>query len=713
MVASLAVCRTGASTVNENLTRYTSIAGHLAFGTTESIVEIPVRDAGNFTSLSAYASANTLNSSSVLTLRKSGVDTALLLTFAATQIGSLIATTSVSFAATDEVSLELVTPVDATGGSQGITFRVVGTAFEPTSTGNCVSFMAARGAAATTLNSTTSYMIPSGYMDTLNTSEAERKLRIRTAGTARDFCVNISANARTSSTTFRTRKNGSNGSQSVTFTTTQIGVLEAAGSDTLADGDDFNYSVTTGSGSGESISIAMMSTSFVTTNGVFTLVASQNSGAVSIAAATTVYLAAGGRLFAETTEDQAEILTHFPFTVQTMTGYFTAHSLDGLASITARDNGADSNLNILLVTGSGIPGLKDEVTHFSTAHIEAGETLATSFDTSGSSSGTIALTWLALTCSPVVRTTGGSSYGAAGASASASSVATSQGASSGSAESRSSASAFALSAGVASAASTDGAQAGADASSGGAADASSSTRSEAGATAETGGDSSGQDACLGAGGSECPSTGSAGSGSQALASASADGWAQAFAAGVAEMRAAIEAIAETIGSSASSSSLLLTSDIPVTVYETGGHAGGTSEALAAASSLAETIATEEGLAVALAIAHSVADARGLSAGEARALVSIVELAASTAGAARGEALARAIAEAVATSGGSTYGSADAWIADEVDASTGTFIVRSTRTMRRGVSATHEARRGISVTKNAHRRVSTSRGRLNP
>lgn len=411
MSLSLTVCKTNSSTVNENLQRWTSIAGHLAMGTTESALEVPIRDAGSFVGMSVNVSANSLPSGTTpagttVTLRKSQTSTACVVTFAAGQIGIITDTTSVSYANTDEASIQVDTPNNATGGTQSITFKGIATAYQPTAGGDCITFMAARGVASTSTDSTTFYCLPNGFLDGWNTSETERKLRMLIACTACDFCVNVTANARAgSSTVFRTRKNGANGSQTKTFAATQIGVLEdTSGTDSLAVGDDYNYSMTTGvtgsTGNNENISVAMISTTLVNTVGQFIQVASQNSGAVSFAAGSTTWLAAAGRLFAETNanEDNAEVTGPFKFNVDGMNMYVTAFSLDGAATeFRVRDNGVDGNLATTIINGSGLPGLKVNSTH-SADVIASGDTFAVKADMADSTSGTISIQWISMAC---------------------------------------------------------------------------------------------------------------------------------------------------------------------------------------------------------------------------------------------------------------------------------------------------------------------------
>src|SRR6185503_3776891 len=104
---------------------------------TEANVETPVRDAGVFSKLYTWVVQNDVGASSTITLRKSRVDTALLVTYTSSQT-SLKENTSdtVSFAATDEASWEITVP--SVSGTHTVTVEVIAVIFTPTTTTDCV-----------------------------------------------------------------------------------------------------------------------------------------------------------------------------------------------------------------------------------------------------------------------------------------------------------------------------------------------------------------------------------------------------------------------------------------------------------------------------------------------------------------------------------------------------------------------------------------------
>lgn len=95
---------------------------------------------------------------------------------------------------------------------------------------------------------TTYYWAGSGPASIANTTETNRQVVIRTAGTASKLYINLIANDRGASTlTFR--KNAGDGTQAIAITAATAGKFEdASGTDALVAGDLIGYQLVTGSG---------------------------------------------------------------------------------------------------------------------------------------------------------------------------------------------------------------------------------------------------------------------------------------------------------------------------------------------------------------------------------------------------------------------------------------------------------------------------------
>src|SRR5574341_1620629 len=233
--------------VNDNNTQFTSFGGLLRFTSTETHMQVPVRDAGTVSNLYSYVPTNTASVTSTVTLRVSLADSALTVSYTADQTGIKEDTANtVTVAATDELAWEVTVPAEA--GTNTITFSIISAQFAPTTATNCISFMVAQFLNSYTTASATNFFTPNGYLSQTST-EAQAKLRIKGTFTATNLYTFISVNSRTTNITWTTRKNGAAGGQSVTYTAGQTGAKEdTSGSDSLVDGDDYNYAITTGTG---------------------------------------------------------------------------------------------------------------------------------------------------------------------------------------------------------------------------------------------------------------------------------------------------------------------------------------------------------------------------------------------------------------------------------------------------------------------------------
>lgn len=358
MTSSLTICKTGASTVNSGNTRYSTIAGHLTFGSQEELTTTPCPPAGSFKYLYVYVSANSTSGGSTLkmytasTWNGTTAASSLSVTIDGTT-GVFLDTTNSCSVAGNFANYRLV----VTGGGS-LTLRVVSAQFTPTTVSECHTWLMARGVVSTSADSQTSYMLPSGYLDALNTTESLRTFRIRTPGLIYQFSANVSANARTTNTVIRTRKNAANGACSVTFGNLETGWKNSISSENVVVDDDFNYQIVTGTGAGgtEAISIAFVFCQFLSTRHEFIMLASSGGG-TTLTAGTLRYCAPAGRMFLEGTESQAELgsgvatYCDFHFAVKDLAIFTGTNSLDVTTDVVYLRNNNVSFPKIRITTG--------------------------------------------------------------------------------------------------------------------------------------------------------------------------------------------------------------------------------------------------------------------------------------------------------------------------------------------------------------------------
>ena len=349
--------------LNDNGTRYLAFVSCAGTATTEANVEMPVRQAGTFGNLYIYASTNTQGVTSVFTVRKSVADTAITVSYTAGQTGVKEDTSNTeAFASTDEIALKVVLPSDP--GTTTITVEVVGIQFTPDTSTNTVSSIGGTESVVVSSESATRFIAVSGDLDDQAT-ESITSWRVRGSFTIRDFYVNVSANARTTDTTFGTRKNAGAGTISVTYTSGQTGVKEdTSNSDSVAAGDDVNFYVTTSTGT-ESLAVRAIYAHVVSTAGQFPFI-NQDASGESVAANVTTFAGVAGYLATfSATEANRQFLPRVTFTAKELCTNVSANTLALLTTtVTIRINGAESAVTLSYAAGE--TGVKNDGTNSAT-----------------------------------------------------------------------------------------------------------------------------------------------------------------------------------------------------------------------------------------------------------------------------------------------------------------------------------------------------------
>lgn len=328
---------------------------------TEAHVELPIRTAGVIRKMRCWVASNTATVSSTLTFRKNAVDTALVATITSDGVG-LFADNDlgheVSIAANDKVCVRLTIPSET--GTNTLTITGLWFEFEPTDSSITMQLFANAGDnPGLTTDSATRWMGANGPT-AHGLSEATVKYRIETSCTIRSLYTYVISNPRTTDVVVRTRKNGGNGTQVVTYTSGQTGVKEdLVNTDSFAAGDDFNFQTTTLTGGG-SIVFAVQCVEVVSTNRTFPFCVAINT-AVAQAANTTDRVGVHGDLnHLAAAENDAEIDAPFAFQLSKLHVYYSAlANALGSTVVTLVKGGIDTGMLITVAAGGAI-GLKSE-----------------------------------------------------------------------------------------------------------------------------------------------------------------------------------------------------------------------------------------------------------------------------------------------------------------------------------------------------------------
>lgn len=375
---------------SDNTTRYFCIGGAASVHSTEAPAETTIKQAGIFKNLFTNVSANTINANSTVTLRKSTADTSITLTYTSLQTGIKEDTSNTStFANTDTACFKIVASNDP-GGANSITVELATIIFSPSLEETIWSkFIASTSSTTISTASATRYGPPNGLCTISNSTEANVKYRCSFGFTLNNLYVYVATNSRTTDTTFGTRKNGGAGTQSVLYSSGQTGSKQdTSNADTFAEGDDLNYYVTTGTGTGI-LSIIQVSTCYSTTSNSFQLTAGRDTKSVSFN--TTLYCPISGNINnTPATEDLIQSYPSFNFVLCKMYMYSSANTIATSPTvITVRRN--SSNSSITISYNAGQTGLKSDLTN--SFDVIAGVDKINFSVVTPNTSGTFSFTW--------------------------------------------------------------------------------------------------------------------------------------------------------------------------------------------------------------------------------------------------------------------------------------------------------------------------------
>ena len=340
----------GSGTSTANTTQFLSVVGeHNAPTATEAEAEIVFRTAGTLSRLGVRLSTNGISGgTTVFTLRKNGVDQSLTVSFGASATGyQEDLTHTVSVSAGDKICLKSV-PGGATGT---FLIRIISLGFVATS-GDAVQILGNYQSNAVAVASTTRYYPLTGRFQNTST-EASTKVRQRTAGTYAKLMIYVSANARTNNTTFKSRKNGSDGNLSITIGAGATGVFEdTSNSDTVVPGDDYNLATTLGTGT-ESITYTVCKVEFTSVVEMKGILETANTGSsADIAANTTTYLPIGGSSINTTDTNAKRRIRNGKILIDNLHVYVSTNTVTADSTVTLRVNGVDTALAVTITNAT-------------------------------------------------------------------------------------------------------------------------------------------------------------------------------------------------------------------------------------------------------------------------------------------------------------------------------------------------------------------------
>jgi hypothetical protein len=380
----------------------------LGSGTTEAIRQWKWAEAGTFDKLRCKVLTNGVTATSTFTFRDNGSNTSLAVAYGSGVTGT-VEDLSNSDAVTGSTNVSYGLVAGGTGTTLTISFLLVD--FTPTASKTTTGLLTV-GTAPFSTNSVTRFMPPAGRGGSVGTTESRMAVTMRVTGTARNFQARLSANARTTTSTFRVRKNSANGNSVVTFGSGATGLAEdTTNTDSIASGDTLNYSYTTGTG-GNSQTVECVGCFYdSTTPGEQPLIngsSSSSSGNSWSGGADTRYTKLAGDFSNYRTDESESQMPEMAGTFDRLRIYVSVNSKTTTCTATLRKNTADATQTVSV--GAGVTGLVEDTTHTDT--FADGDLSAIKF-VFGSDANTFTVGWTAIDMAIAIAITR-PSYGASG-----------------------------------------------------------------------------------------------------------------------------------------------------------------------------------------------------------------------------------------------------------------------------------------------------------
>lgn len=325
----------------------------------ENQTQITCRTAGVFGGLSVTIQLNTFSTANlVVRFRKNGANGNQVVTIGPGATGVF----------SDTVNTDTLTSGDtynskatADAGGSGTTQVKAISCYFMGSGSHAVQYATTNDGSPGYVASTQYYHSLSGDIG-LDTTEAYMQHKVDVPGTFRNLQVGISTNTRSSTTTVNFRVNAGTVNQTVSIGAGATGLFEdVTNTDVIVAGDDCNFGLLTGTGTG-TLGIRAITVTFVNSTNQKANAYASISGGQNKSATQTINSCIGGMIAnIVTTEASVQQNTNFPFVASQLKCYVSANSFSGTSTFALRKNGANGNNTVAI--GAGATGLFEDTTH--------------------------------------------------------------------------------------------------------------------------------------------------------------------------------------------------------------------------------------------------------------------------------------------------------------------------------------------------------------
>lgn len=328
-------------------TFYTSLASGAAISNgmsgTEADYTTIHRAAGTFSTLYARITVSTGANASTVQLRKGAANGNQSLSLTAATTGDFTDNTNTdSVAAGDDWHIQIVLGAgDAITGAIQITFDAT------------TNTSARYGSTDTSVASASTTFFTAPWGDGLgNTSstEANQQIKVKDSATIKNLFGYAITNSRSKASTLTIRKNQTDSVVTISITGSTTGTFEdTTHSVSVVSGDNINYSITTGTGTG-TLKFNTLCFDYQTTDSTFSLGIAGNASTVN--ANLTRYIPAIGDSNPDPTESNRKSLAQLAFTGSLAECYISANTVSAASTLNFRKNSANGNQSVSITAST-------------------------------------------------------------------------------------------------------------------------------------------------------------------------------------------------------------------------------------------------------------------------------------------------------------------------------------------------------------------------
>jgi hypothetical protein len=339
---------TGTLSASANAMHYFPV-GQGYYGVTEISVEdrckVPFRQSGTIKNLRLNVSSNASATSTVITVRKNGADTALTITVPATTTGYFEDTTnSFTIASGDTLSYQ----IDKNDANNFQCYYMACDVLHETAMAHLVTY-------GSSTKTSDGYYPSCGDLISIASESADQvEQQAPVAGTLKNLFAIVTTNTGTSTTDIYVRDNSANSIITVQVPATTTGTFEdTTNTDAVAAGDTFNYFLDETGTTNLILKCLGMSIVNDATGSISYICAGT---AANIQQGQTRYHMLGGRTGSpQSTESLAEIVLKGSGTIRKIRTYIATNTLSISTVVTVRKNAADTALTFTIgAAGTGV-----------------------------------------------------------------------------------------------------------------------------------------------------------------------------------------------------------------------------------------------------------------------------------------------------------------------------------------------------------------------